>query len=60
VRCRAIRDTERLAEAETAASFGSRCDSYGNAMAESLNSLIKTACIRNPVDASQARLKVRR
>jgi transposase InsO family protein len=46
---RAIRYTERLAEAEAVASVGSRGDSYDNAMAEALNSLFKAECIRNPV-----------
>ncbi len=45
----AIRYTQRLAEAEAVASVGSRGDSYDNAMAESLNSLFKAECIRNPV-----------
>ncbi|MFB9776601.1 integrase core domain-containing protein [Brevibacterium otitidis] len=46
---RAIRCTERLAKATTVASLGSTGDSYHHAMAESLNSLFKTECIRNPV-----------
>jgi len=46
---RAIRYTERLAEAEAVASVGSRGDSYDNAMAEALNSLFKAECIRNPI-----------
>ena len=41
VQYRAIRYTERLAEAEAVASVGSRGDSYDNAMAEALNSLFK-------------------
>jgi putative transposase len=45
---RAIRYTERLAEAEAVASVGSRGDSFDNAMAEALNSLFKAECIRNP------------
>ena len=45
---RAIRYTERLAEAEAVASVGSKGDSYDNAMAEALNSLFKAECIRNP------------
>lgn len=49
VQYRAIRCTERLAEAEAVASVGSRGDSYDNAMAEALNSLFKAECIRNPV-----------
>jgi putative transposase len=46
---RAIRYTERLAEAEAVASVGSKGDSYDNAMAEAFNSLFKAECIRNPV-----------
>ena len=46
---RAIRYTERLAEAEAVGSVGSKGDSYDNAMAEALNSLFKAECIRNPV-----------
>ena len=49
VQYRAIRYTERLAEAEAVASVGSRGDRYDNAMAEALNSLFKAECIRNPV-----------
>lgn len=48
VQYRAIRYTERLAEADAVASVGSRGDSYDNAMAEALNSLFKAECIRNP------------
>jgi putative transposase len=48
VQYRAIRYTERLAEAEAVASVGSKGDSYDNAMAEAFNSLFKTECIRNP------------
>ena len=48
VQYRAIRYTERLAEAEAVASVGSRGRSYDNAMAEALNSLFKAECIRNP------------
>ena len=48
VQYRAIRYTERLAEAEAAASVGSKGDSYDNAMAEAFNSLFKAECIRNP------------
>ena len=43
---RAVRYTERLAEAEAVASVGSKGDSYDNAMAEALNSLFKAECIR--------------
>jgi transposase InsO family protein len=45
---RAIRYTERLAEAKAVASVGSKGDSYDNAMAEAFNSLFKAECIRNP------------
>jgi transposase InsO family protein len=48
VQYRAIRYTERLAEAAAVASVGSRGDSYDNAMAEAFNSLFKSECIRNP------------
>lgn len=44
---RAIRYTERLAEADAVASVGSKGDSYDNAMAEAFNSLFKGECIRN-------------
>ena len=49
VQYRAIRYTERLAEAEAVTSVGSKGDSYDNAMAEAFNSLFKAECIRNPV-----------
>nr|WP_234988005.1 IS3 family transposase [Demequina sp. NBRC 110056] len=49
VQFRAIRYSERLAEAEAVASVGSRGDSFDHAMAEALNSLFKAECIRNPV-----------
>lgn len=49
VQYRAVRYTERLAEAAAVASVGSKGDSYDNAMAEALNSLFKAECIRNPV-----------
>ena len=49
VQYRAIRYTERLAEADAVASIGTVGDSYDNAMAEALNSLFKAECIRNPV-----------
>jgi putative transposase len=49
VQYRAIRYTERLAEADAIASVGSKGDSYDNAMAEAFNSLFKAECIRNPV-----------
>jgi putative transposase len=48
VQYRAVRYTERLAEADAVASVGSRGDSYDNAMAEAFNSLFKAECIRNP------------
>jgi transposase InsO family protein len=55
---RAIRYTERLAEAEAVASVGSRGDSYDHAMAEAL-----TRCSRprhpQPGDEAQGRLEVR-
>jgi putative transposase len=49
VQYRAVRYTQRLAEAEAVASVGSKGDSYDNAMAEALNALFKAECIRNPV-----------
>ena len=49
VQYRAIRYTERLAEADAVASVGTVGDSYDNAMAEALNSLFKAECIRNPM-----------
>lgn len=48
VQYRAIRYTQRLAEADAVASVGSKGDSYDNAMAEAFNSLFKAECIRNP------------
>ena len=48
VQYRAIRYTERLAEADVVASVGSRGDSYDNAMAEAFNSLVKGELIHNP------------
>ena len=47
VQYRAIRYTQRLAEAGAVASVGSRGDSYDNAMAEAFNSLFKAELIRN-------------
>ena len=44
---RAVRYTERLAQAEAVASVGSKGDSYDNAMTEALNSLFKAELIRN-------------
>jgi putative transposase len=49
VQYRAIRYTERLAEAAVVASVGSRGDSYDNAMAEAFNSLFKGELIHKPV-----------
>lgn len=48
VQYRAIRYTQRLAEAEAVASVGSKGDSYDNAMAEALNSLYKAELVRGP------------
>lgn len=45
---RAIRYTQRLAEAEAVASVGSKGDSFDNAMAEALNSLFKAELVRGP------------
>jgi len=47
VQYRAIRYTERLADAAAVASVGSRGDSYDNALAEAFNSLFKAELIRN-------------
>ena len=47
VQYRAVRYTQRLAEAEAVASVGSKGDSYDNAMAEAFNSLYKAELIRN-------------
>ena len=47
VQYRAVRYTERLAEAAAVASVGSKGDSYDNAMAEAFNSLFKAELIRN-------------
>ncbi len=47
VQYRAIRYTERLAEADAVASVGSKGDSYDNAMAEAFNSLYKGELVRN-------------
>jgi len=47
VQYRAIRYTQRLAEADAVASVGSRGDSYDNAMAEAFNSLFKAELVRN-------------
>jgi putative transposase len=49
VQYRAVRYTERLAEADVVASVGSRGDSYDNAMAEAFNSLFKGELIHNPI-----------
>jgi putative transposase len=53
VQYRAIRYTERLADADAVASVGSKGDSYDNAMAEAFNSLFKAELIRNPVTRPQ-------
>lgn len=47
VQYRAIRYTQRLAEAGAVASVGSKGDSYDNAMAEAFNSLFKAELVRN-------------
>ncbi|BAE46132.1 putative transposase (plasmid) [Rhodococcus erythropolis PR4] len=47
VQYRAIRYTDRLAEADAVASVGSRGDSYDNALAGAYNSLFKAELIRN-------------
>lgn len=47
VQYRAIRYTERLAEAGAVASVGSRGDSYDNALAEAFNSLFKAELVRH-------------
>ena len=47
VQYRAIRYTERLAEAGAVASVGSKGDSYDNAMAEAFNCLFKAELVRN-------------
>jgi putative transposase len=44
---RAIRYTQRLAEAGAVASVGSKGDSCDNAMAEAFNSLYKAELVRN-------------
>ncbi len=44
---RAIRYTQRLADAGAAPSVGSKGDSYDNAMAEAFNSLYKAELVRN-------------
>jgi putative transposase len=44
---RAVRYTQRLAEADAVASVGSKGDSYDNAMAEAFNSLYKAELVRN-------------
>jgi putative transposase len=44
---RAVRYTDRLAEAGAVASVGSRGDSYDNALAEGFNSLFKAELVRN-------------
>ncbi|RFS40993.1 IS3 family transposase [Micromonospora craniellae] len=47
VQHRAIRYTQRLAEAGAVTSVGSKGDSYDNAMAEAFNSLYKAELVRN-------------
>jgi putative transposase len=47
VQYRAIRYTQRPAEAGAVASVGSKGDSYDNAMAEAFNSLYKAELVRN-------------
>ena len=47
VQYRAVRYTQRLADAEIVASVGSVGDSYDNAMAEAFNSLFKAELVRN-------------
>ncbi|WIB26487.1 IS3 family transposase [Curtobacterium sp. MCSS17_015] len=47
VQYRAIRYTDRLAEAGAVASVGSKGDSYDNALAEAVNSIFKAELIRN-------------
>ncbi|WIY01954.1 IS3 family transposase [Amycolatopsis mongoliensis] len=59
VQYRAIRYTERLAEAAVVASVGSRGDSYDNAMAEAFNSLFKGELIHNPVACGRGWQSVR-
>ncbi|WP_241387731.1 integrase core domain-containing protein, partial [Rhodococcus sp. CH91] len=44
---RAVRYTQRLAEAGAVTSVGSRGDSYDNALAEAFNSLFKAELVRN-------------
>ena len=48
VQYRALRYTQRLADAQAVASVGSKGDSYDNAMAEALNSLFKAELVRGP------------
>jgi putative transposase len=47
VQYRAVRYSQRLAEADAVASVGSKGDSYDNAMAEAFNSLYKAELVRN-------------
>ncbi|GGM73233.1 hypothetical protein GCM10011609_06350 [Lentzea pudingi] len=47
VQYRAVRSTQRLAEADAVASVGSKGDSYDNAMAEAFNSLYKAELVRS-------------
>ncbi|WP_243794457.1 integrase core domain-containing protein [Saccharopolyspora gloriosae] len=59
VRYRAIRYTERLAEADAVASVGSRGDSYDNALAEAFNSLVKGELIHNPASCGRGWYSIR-
>ena len=59
VQYRAIRYTERFAEADVVASVGSRGDSYDNAMAEAFNSLVKGELIHNPVSRGRGWYSIR-
>ena len=59
VQYRAIRYTERLAEADAVASVGSRGDSYDDAMAEAFNSLVKGELIHNPVSRGRGWYSIR-
>ncbi|MBS4753238.1 IS3 family transposase [Nocardioides sp. zg-ZUI104] len=59
VQYRAIRYTERLAEAEAVASVGSRGDSYDNAMAEALELAVQGRVHPQPGHAPEGRLEER-
>ena len=58
VQYRAIRYTERLAEAAAVASVGSRGDSYDNAMAEALKLAVQGRVHPQPGHAAQERLEI--